>query len=76
MMADAEAWTPNMALLLFGSCCVLVSYAVTMAVDGDETEVRVAFFNTRFQKSKQKKKKKKSSMTTGDPQAVREVHLL
>lgn len=37
MIAEAEAWTPNMALLLFGSCCVLVSYAVTMAVDADKT---------------------------------------
>lgn len=34
MIAEAEAWTPNMALLLFGSCWAFVSYAVTMAVDG------------------------------------------
>lgn len=35
MMAEAEAWTPNMALLLLGSCCVFVSYAVTMAAERD-----------------------------------------
>lgn len=43
MIAEAEAWTPNMALLLFGSCCAFVSYAVTMAVDGDKAVKNWAF---------------------------------
>lgn len=43
MIAEAEAWTPNMALLLLGSCCVFVSYAVTMAVDRQKD--KEAFFS-------------------------------
>lgn len=31
IIADAEAWTPNIALLELGSCWELFSYAVTMA---------------------------------------------
>lgn len=33
IIADAEAWTPSIALLELGSCWELFSYAVTMARD-------------------------------------------
>lgn len=59
MMAEAEAWTPSMALLLLGSCCVLVSYAVTMAADRDKLSMWGTFL-------KKKRKRRGGELGAGE----------